>query len=316
MTTALTLVLALLLDRLLGEPRRAHPLIAFGNAANYVEKRLYGPAGLSVAHRRVRGVLALLLATGPIVLIATWVTTALIADSWALVVNGVGLYLCIGRQSLVEHARAVSAPLLAGDLDTARIRTGYLVSRQTEAMHSSDISKATIESVLENGNDALFATLFWFLIAGLPGAILHRLANTLDAMWGYRNDRYHAFGWAAAHVDDGLAWLPARLCAASYALCGSTATAWRCWRQQGHRYPSPNGGPVMASGAGALQILLGGDAVYQGQLKQRTALGEGPVATAADIDRSIALLNRATLLWGTVALIMATFFAMTPLLSG
>ncbi len=316
MITALTLVLALLLDRLFGELRRAHPLIAFGNAANYLEQRLYGPTGLSVAQRRRRGVLALFLAIGPLVLITTWLTTPLIPEGWALIVNAAGLYLCIGRQSLVEHARAVSAPLLAGDLSSARIRTGYLVSRQTENMHSGDMSKATIESVLENGNDALFATLFWFLVAGLPGALLHRLANTLDAMWGYRNDRYHAFGWAAAHFDDWLAWLPARLCAASYALCGNTMTAWRCWRQQGHLYPSPNGGPVMASGAGALQILLGGDAIYQGQLKQRTALGAGPAATAADIDRSIALLNRATLLWGAATLLTATFLAVFPPFSG
>jgi adenosylcobinamide-phosphate synthase len=164
-------------------------------------------------------------------------------------------------------------------------------------MTTTEISKATVESVLENGNDALFGTLFWYLIAGLPGALLHRLVNTLDAMWGYKTDHYLHFGWAAARLDDLLNWIPARLCALTYALLGKRKQALSCWRRQAKSYESPNGGPIMAAGAGALGIRLGGPAIYHGKLKVKPFLGVGPEATPQDINRAVRLLNGGVLLW-------------------
>ena len=238
---------ALLLDRLLGELRRWHPLVGFGWVVSAVEKR-FNRAGVSgdsatELSLRLRGTAAMLLVVGLPVLTVIWLLQLLESAWWLQLL---GLYFCIGRQSLVEHARAIATPLLAGDFTQARLRTSYIVSRNTESMDEIDISKATVESVLENGNDACFTTLFWFMVAGLPGALAHRLVNTLDAMWGYRTPQYRYFGWAAARFDDLLAWLPARLCALSYALVGQTKVALRCWRQQAPAYDSPNGGPTMA----------------------------------------------------------------------
>lgn len=293
---------ALLLDRLLGELRCWHPLVGFGRAVDAVQKRLNRPQERRVLDRdlrlRLRGVVAVLLVVATPVLTVVWLLQQLESGWW---LELVGLYFCLGRQSLIEHARAIASPLLAGDFVQARLRTSYIVSRNTETMDEADISKATVESVLENGNDACFTTLFWFAVAGLPGALAHRLVNTLDAMWGYRTPQYRDFGWAAARFDDLLAWLPARLCALSYALVGQTRKALTCWRQQAPSYDSPNGGPTMAAGAGALAITLGGTAVYQGKLKQRTLLGCGPAAQAVDIERSLQLFNRALLLWLLVA---------------
>jgi adenosylcobinamide-phosphate synthase len=122
-------------------------------------------------------------------------------------------------------------------------------------------------------------------------------------MWGYRTPRYFYFGWAAARLDDVLNWIPARLTAFTYSVLGHTRAAWHCWRSQGHRWYSPNAGPVMASGAGALGIVLGGPAIYHGAIKERPALGSGHDAQPHDIERAIALVQRGVWLW--VALIFA-----------
>ena len=116
-------------------------------------------------------------------------------------------------------------------------------------------------------------------------------------MWGYRTPRYLRFGWAAARIDDVLNWIPARLTAASYALLGDTRVALRCWRDQAPRWDSPNAGPVMAAGAGSLNVLVGGPAVYHGTLEQRPVLGAGAPPRAAHIDAALQLVERTTLLW-------------------
>jgi len=179
-----------------------------------------------------------------------------------------------------------------------------IVSRDTADLDEEGISRATVESVLENGCDAIFGALFWFVLAGAAGAVLYRLANTLDAMWGYRTPRYRDFGWAAARLDDLLNWLPARLTALSYVAMGTKpALAWRCWREQAPNWKSPNAGPVIAAGAGALGLALGGPARYHGEWQPRPALGEGLAPRAEDIGRAVALVRRALWLWlGVIAL--------------
>jgi len=207
------------------------------------------------------------------------------------------LYLVIGWRSLREHARSVRDALQENDLVCARKRVGMIVSRDTEPMQSVDISKATIESVLENGNDAIFGAIFWFVLAGAPGAVAYRLANTLDAMWGYRDSCYLHFGWAAARLDDMLNFIPARLTALTYAIAGRTRTALRCWHEQGRTWKSPNAGPVMSAGAGSLGLALGGSASYNGTLQMRPPLGEGRAPNADDIDLALNLVRRSVLIW-------------------
>ncbi|EJO56164.1 putative cobalamin biosynthesis protein CobD, partial [Burkholderia multivorans ATCC BAA-247] len=220
------------------------------------------------------------------------------------------LWFALGAKSLTEHVAPIAAALLRRDLDAARTLTARIVSRDTSAADEEALSRAAVESALENGNDAIFGALFWFVVAGGPGALLFRLANTLDAMWGYRTPRFATFGWAAARIDDALNWIPARLTAASYALLGDTAAAWRCWRTQAHRWDSPNAGPVMAAGAGSLNVRLGGPAVYHGALEDRPALGTGALATAAHVVAALSLVTRTLALWlallvASAALVMA-----------
>lgn len=294
----LSALAAVLIDRLCGEPRRWHPLVGFGQLASALEKRLNRRATRRLEQREKRGrenvlgLLAWLLVVAPWVAAAVW-----LQGRCAMAVDIALLTFALGAQSLREHAEAVVKPLMAGDLEAARQRVGWMVSRETSQLDESGVAKAGVESVLENGNDAIFGTLFWFAVAGGPGALLFRLANTLDAMWGYRTERFKHFGWAAARIDDGLNWLPARLTALTYAVLGHTARALACWRSQAPGWDSPNAGPVMAAGAGSLQVSLGGAAIYHGQEEIRPPLGEGPAPVAVDLRRAIKLVQRSMGLW-------------------
>lgn len=280
---------AVLLDRCLGEVRRWHPLVGFGRVVNWVE-------GWANRRSLISGVAAWCWVVLPgVVLLFVVRHEASFGLRWALDV--VVLYFCLGARSLSEHAEAIALPLQAGDLPLARQKVGWIVSRETAALDTAGVACAAVESVLENGNDAVFGALFWFAVAGAPGALLYRLANTLDAMWGYRNARFNAFGCCAARIDDALNWLPARLTALSYALLGQTRQALRCWRTQAARWESPNAGPVMAAGAGSLGLCCGGAAVYHGRTEMRPTLGCGAAPGAADVLRASRLVGQTLGLW-------------------
>ncbi|WP_439888058.1 adenosylcobinamide-phosphate synthase CbiB [Pseudomonas sp. MBLB4123] len=290
------------LDAVFGEPRGWHPLVAFGRLAERLERRL-NSAGRGW---RSHGVTAWCLAVLPLTLLA-----ALLAQlpglGWAVEV--LALYAALGLKSLGEHALPVAQALRLGDLPLARARVGYLVSRHTSELDAAGVARAGTESVLENGSDAVFAALFWFLVAGAPGVVLYRLSNTLDAMWGYRNPRFERFGWAAAKIDDALNYLPARLVALSYALLGRTALALRCWQRQAPEWDSPNAGPVMAAGAGALGVRLGGAAIYHGREEWRPPLGEGAEPRARDIERALNLVYGGVALWLALLLVLEVLLA-------
>ncbi len=290
-----------MLDKLLGEPRRWHPLVGFGALVRRVEAALYpaAPEIEPVWRMRLRGALGIALLLVPFALLAALLAwLPFIGWFYSILL----LYLAIGAKSLSEHAQAVVDALAGKDLVLARTRVGMIVSRDTSALSEEDVARATIESVLENGSDAIFAAVFWFLLLGAPGVVLYRLANTLDAMWGYRSERYLHFGWAAARFDDVLNFIPARLTALTYTLLGNVRDGWRCWRAQAPTWYSPNAGPVMAAGAGALGVALGGEARYHGALKQRPALGLPRPPGLDDIGRALRLVNRGLWLWVALAL--------------
>lgn len=294
---AIMVLLGVLLDMRLGEATRWHPLVGFGNLAIRLERILN-----TGSHRFKRGGLAWLLIVLPFVVL-TWGLTFWLARFDMLIafaVHALLLYFCLGLRSLRDHTLPIAHALMDDDLPQARILTARIVSRDTTQAEDSDLAKAGVESLLENGNDAVFGTLFWFVLAGGPGAVLFRLANTLDAMWGYRTSRFNDFGCAAARIDDALNFIPARLTALSYALLGNTRLAWQCWRTQAAAWSSPNAGPVMSAGAGALNISVGGAAIYDGEVEQRPPLGSGPLASGKDIARAWRLVALTTALWVAV----------------
>jgi adenosylcobinamide-phosphate synthase len=273
---ALLAVFGVVIDRIVGEPRTRHPLVGFGKLATQLEARM------NTGHRaRPAGILAWLAAVVPPVAIACLLVSVL-PFAYACIVHVALLWFALGAKSLREHIAPIARALGSGDLEGARKLTARIVSRDTADADENALSRAAVESALENG-----------------------LANTLDAMWGYRTPRYLRFGWAAARFDDVLNYVPARLTAASYALLGDTRTAWHCWRTQAASWDSPNAGPVMASGAGSLNVLIGGPAVYHGTLETRPVLGEGMPAMPAHVVAALRLVERTTLLWLALFLVLA-----------
>ncbi len=288
---------AVVLDRWLGEPRRWHPLVGFGRLASFLSRQLNPAARQPKSSQRLTGMVAWLLAVLPLTYLA-WLLTHT-RFGWLL--HGYLLYFALGHQSLRQHALVVYTALKNNDFPQAQLAASYMVSRDKEAIEPVS---STLESVLENGNDGVFAALFWFLVAGGPGALLYRLANTLDAMWGYKTSQYYYFGWAAARLDDVLNYIPARLTALTYALLGSTSKGLHAWRTQARQWDSPNAGPVMSAGAGALNVALGGRARYHGVWHERPALGTNAQPDMHDIPRALKLVSAGLYSWLLIAVLI------------
>ena len=287
-------IVALLCDRVLGEPRH-HPLVAFGHIANWLECKLnHGSRKIPRICLGGFAVVLLVVVPGFCVYVAQGLVSGAIAGA---LFDILVLTIALGWRSMKEHSDDVCDALADGNLSQAREKLSRIVSRETGHMEAGKIPGPVIESLLENGNDCLFASLFWYAVLGPAGVVAHRLANTLDAMWGYKTPRFVDFGYVAARLDDGLGWIPARLTALCYALSGSFRRAMQAARAQAGKHKSPNGGLVMAAGAGALGITIGGPAVYHGALEDKIVLGAGETATPADIPRTVRLIERSVALW-------------------
>lgn len=299
---------ALVLDQLLGEASRFHPLVGFGNLARLLEKHLYSKHSKSSLRLWASGVFAWICAVMPIFIISALLTQYL-AASYGLIaywfLSVMVVYLAIGARSLSEHAKAIYMPLQSGDLPASRQALSMLVSRDTEQLNETDIAAAAIESVVENSHDSVIGVFFWFTVFGVPGVVLFRLANTLDAMWGYRTKRYNYFGRWSARIDDVLGYVSARITVILFSLQSSKALP-AAFRYGRHWY-SPNAGPVMAAGAGALDIQLGGDQLYAGEKKSRPLLGAGEAPNAQHIDKALTLVQCSYYLYPLLLLVIAVF---------
>lgn len=285
---ALGAAAGLLVDRAAGEPPAAvHPVARFGAAMDALERRWWRdsvPAGARYALAGVVPAAALGAAAeglaGPVP--ATAVAVALSAAS----------------RELLEVADRVAARLEDGDLAGARALLPALVGRDTEELDEKEVARAAIESVAENLSDAVVASALWGAVAGAPGALAHRAANTLDAMVGHRTARHHRFGRAAARLDDALGWPAARATAVLVALAAPGRIREVAWavRHQAPSHPSPNAGVAEAAMAAALGVSLGGTNWYRGRPEVRAPVGRGPAPTAADLRAAVALGRRVVVL--------------------
>jgi adenosylcobinamide-phosphate synthase len=282
----------LLGDLLLGDPRRGHPVAVFGRAAAAVERVLWRD------HRGWGAVHTVVCAGGVVTLGAVARKAVRPSSAASLGLTAAATWAVVGGTSLVREARAIGRALEAGDVEAARERLPHLCGRDPQALDADGIARAVVESVAENTSDAVVGALVWGAVGGVPGLLGFRAVNTLDAMVGHRSARYRRFGWASARLDDLAGWPGARLTAVLAALAGDRPRgAVRAWREDAHRHPSPNAGPVEASFAGALGIRLGGTLSYAGRVEHRPVLHqEGRAVATRDIERAVRLSRRVGLL--------------------
>ncbi|MFT3816123.1 MAG: adenosylcobinamide-phosphate synthase CbiB [Rubrivivax sp.] len=294
MIAAAAVLLAWALDAAFGEPRSAwHPVAWFGRSMAPLGQRLtaLGPRLAFAA-----GAAAWIAAVGAAAL-AAWALQGWIATlpPWlAVPLLALALKPAFAWRMLKDEVRAVEAAL-GESLDAGRRQLSRLCSRDVAPLDAAAVRETAIESLAENFNDSLVAPLFWFVIAGLPGAWVWRAANTLDAMWGYRG-RWEWAGKCAARADDALAWAPARIAAA---LLWRPSIGWAALRREARRTPSPNGGWPMAALALRLGVRLGKPGVYVLNAAAPAPGGAAPalaLRTAERAARAAFLLAAAVLL--------------------
>ncbi|WP_422746381.1 cobalamin biosynthesis protein [Mycobacterium sp. WMMD1722] len=300
---ALGVVVGILADAILGDPRRGHPVAGFGSIAARLE-------GCTYANSRVAGVVhtGLLVTALAVGGVAAERAAARRGPLATAAVTGLVTFFTLGGTSLGRVGSRMSGLLESGDVDDARRLLPALCGRDPSALDAEGLARAAAESIAENTSDAHVAPLLWAAAAGVPGMLVYRGANTLDAMIGNRSPRYGRFGWAAARFDDGLNLLPARVTGVLTALCaplvgGAPGAALTAWRRDAARHPSPNAGVAEASFAGALGVRLGGPTQYAHALEIRPTLGDGPAPGVPDLRRAVRLSRSVQLTAGALAVV-------------
>jgi adenosylcobinamide-phosphate synthase len=224
----------------------------------------------------------------------------LLFGRWGWVASAVLAWPGLAQRSLYVHVRPVAAALMRGDLPAARTLVARVVGRDTDRLDQAGVSRAAIETLAESFCDGIVAPLFWLLLLGLPGLWMYKAINTADSLIGHKEPRWRAFGWAAARIDDGANWVPARI--AGLLVCVAGAGGWTVMKRDARAHASPNAGWPEAAMAGALGIALAGPVAYDGVTQIKPWIGrEGRAASPKDIVIALQIYARACLLLWLIA---------------
>lgn len=302
----LTGIIAFLIDTIIGDPRtKYHPVVLMGKLIALLEHCFYR-ADDSDNKKFVMGIMLVIIT----LLISYEVAAAImmlsyqIPFSWgSAAVGGLLLSFTISPNSLAKAGKGIYALLIMGELTEAREKVGWIVGRDTKDLDDAEIARATIETIAENTVDGIIAPLFFFVLGGVPLAVLYRAANTMDSMIGYKNEKYLYFGRGAAKLDDVLNYIPARITAMLFLFSAlilgfDYRNAYRIMQRDAAKHPSPNGGYAEATMAGALHIRLGGMNSYFGRKSFRAYMGDAMVLIVPQhIMAAIRMMYTATVLF-------------------
>jgi adenosylcobinamide-phosphate synthase len=259
MNTPTILLIALLLDAIIGEPRWlwsriSHPAVIMGNIVGWLDRSYNTRPG-----KKARGIgVVALLVTGAAI-IGIFFSSLPDSDIFSTIF----LTILLAQKSLAQHVSAVARALRVS-IDGGRDAVALIVGRDTGAMDQTAIARSAIESAAENLSDGVVAPVFWFLLLGLPGLLIYKIVNTADSMIGYLNNKYRDFGWAAARLDDLLNWIPARITAILLLAAGLALGKWKYVLRDAPLHRSPNAGWPEAAMAILLNVSLSGPRSYDG----------------------------------------------------
>jgi len=314
------LAVALVIDRIVGDPsalwrRVPHPVVLMGRAVERLDATL-NDRRLGFAARCRRGIVAVLLLVAGVGMLGWLVAALLVRHPFGFVVEMFLVAVFLAQKSLLDHVAAVERALRKGGIGGGRAAVSQIVGRDVTQLDEAGVARAAIESAAENFSDGVVAPAFWFALFGLPGLLVYKAVNTADSMIGHRSPRHHAFGWAAARLDDGMSFVPARLsvllvAAAAFLSRRSADGAIRAALADARKHKSPNAGWPEAAVAGALGLALGGPRRYgETEVDGAWLNANGrPVAAPADIRATIRLVDGA---WAVLA--VASALAMTLIL--
>lgn len=299
----LVLLLALLLDRIAGDPqwlwsRMPHPVVVFGAAISYADRQL-NPASLTGSQRRMNGIAAIL------ALLLLTVAAGFVFNRFFALFGPVGILLETGlvaiflaQKSLADHVAAVALALRDEGLTGGRAAVSRIVGRDPETLDEPAVCRAAIESLAENFSDGVVAPALWYAVFGLPGLFAYKMLNTADSMIGHKSEKYIDFGWAAARLDDVANWPAARLsilliAGGAWIRRGTSAgrEAIRVAMRDGALHRSPNSGRPEAAMAGALNVQLAGPRIYGGVIVREPMINDTgrDVATSGDMEDGVSV---------------------------
>lgn len=311
---ALTIIAAFLLDQLFGDPRSwPHPVVLMGKAISLMENKFNKG---SSRQQRGWGILLTLFIVGG-TYIAVFIIQRIAFSIHPLFKVAIQIYFIwttIAAKSLLEAGEAVLVPLQNGEIEIARTRLSWFVSRDTANLSESEIVRGTVETIAENFVDGILSPLIFAALGGAPLAMAFKAVSTLDSMVGYRNERFKNFGWFSARTDDWANFIPARVSIPILLLAGffqglPVSQALTIWKRDAHKHPSPNGGNPESVVAGLLGIQLGGINIYHGQKHHRAEMGDAlrPLLPS-DITRTQSLIKLASWLALSPILLLAVSF--------
>ncbi|MEZ5776856.1 MAG: adenosylcobinamide-phosphate synthase CbiB [Paracoccaceae bacterium] len=313
MTGAMIMLVAMGLDALFGWPDRAfrlirHPVVWIGGLIRALD-RWFNIPGAESGALRIAGTLTALIVIG-VTTGTAWLIQTALPDGWiGVAIAGVLAWPLVAMRSLYDHVAAVARPLGTGNLTLARRAVSRIVGRDPKMLDRPGVARAALESLAENTSDGVVAPLFWGVIFGLPGIAAYKAVNTLDSMIGHRTERYDAFGWASARIDDVVNLVPARLSGLLFALMSTRPRAALCvMRHDARRHRSPNAGWPEAALAGALDIRLSGPRVYADHVADEPWLNPGsPDPMPEDFGRALHLFRLVMLALALLIAVIALF---------
>lgn len=310
------LLFGFIIDCILGDPYKLpHPIRWVGSFIGYLDKKLYKETDDDNKKYLKGKILVLTVISLSVTSVLLVLTLAYFINFWVFfIIESILCYYMIAPKCLRKESMKVYRNIKNADVNGARKAVSMIVGRDTKCLDEKGIIKAAVETVAENTSDGVTAPIMYMTIFGAVGGIFYKSVNTCDSMIGYKNDKYMYFGRFAAKLDDVLNYIPSRI-TALFMIIGAGLTgldlrnAYKIWKRDRRNHASPNSAQTEAVCAGALSVMLAGDAYYFGKLYKKKTIGDNiREIENEDIVRANRLMYIATIITLIFSVALRTVF--------